>query len=298
MRARLNREIRDFFHDRDVLEVETPLLGRFGVTDPHIDCIPAGDGECLQPSPEYHMKRLLAADPRAIYQITRAFRRGERGHRHNPEFSMLEWYRPGFDLDALIDECLALFHRLLGEHPVARMSYRRLFRRHLDIDPLTAATEDIRTGARESDPDLPALDRQGLLDWLFATRLEPRLPATTLTVVDDFPPTAAALATVSPDAEGDMVARRFEVFLGARELANGYLELTDAEEQARRLAADRAWRRQAGREEPAADPRLVEALRAGLPACSGVAVGLDRLLMCLLDTDRIDEVLNFPAPRH
>lgn len=298
MRARMNRTIREFFHQRDVLEVETPVLGRYGVTDPHIECIPAGEGEFLQPSPEYHMKRLLAADPAPIYQISRVFRRGEQGDRHNPEFSMLEWYRPGFRLDELINECLALFRILLGELPEERIPYRQLFRRHLDLDPLTASTDAIRAAAAEHEAGLPPLDRQALLDWLFSTRLEPCLPKEVFTVVEDFPPAAAALATVEADADGEQVARRFEIFLGPRELANGYRELTDPGEQARRLEADRTWRGDAGREIPEADPRLVAALQAGLPDCAGVAVGLDRLLMCRLGVERIAGVLNFPAPHH
>lgn len=295
-RARLNRRIRAFFEARGVLEVETPLLARHGVTDPHIDCIPVPGAGFLQSSPEYHMKRLLAAGSGPIYQITRAFRDGEQGPRHNREFSMLEWYRPGFDMEALIDECLALFDELLNEPDHERWRYREIFHAVTGLDPLTTSTQALERTGRTADA--PAgLDRQALLDWLLATRVEPALPVDKLVVIHDFPPAAAALSRIEPDRDGEPVARRFEVFHGGRELANGYEELTDAAEQARRFAGDRQQRRASGRPEREEDPWLLAALEAGLPSCAGVAVGLDRLLMARLGTDDIAGVIAFPADR-
>lgn len=294
-RARMNAAVRAFFADRGVLEVETPVLGQYGVTDPHVESVRVDGAGFLQPSPEYHMKRLLAAGSGPIYQMARVLRAGERGRRHNPEFSLLEWYRPGFTLDELIDECLTLLKQLLGSANRETWRYRERFAHELGVDPLTA---DLATLRDQAGADAPAFEqRQPLLDWLLATRIEPALPRDRLVVMRDFPADAAALARIAPDTDGIPVARRFEVFFGGHELANGYDELTNADEQSERFERDRRLRAERDQPDRAPDPRLLAALEAGLPDAAGVAVGLDRVLMARLGTDEIAEVLAFPADR-
>jgi len=295
-RASLYRTIRQFFAERDVLEVETPLLAAHGVTDPHIQCIPVPGYGHLQSSPEYHMKRLLAAGSGAIYQISRAFRDGEQGARHNPEFSLLEWYRPGYSLQALIDECIALLSPLLPVNGVDQYRFREVFASVTGLDPLTASTQQLAAYAAKHD-DLPELDKPALVDWLMATQVEPRLPGNRLSVVTDFPGWAAALANRFQDERGDEVAARFEIYAGGLELANGYNELLDAGEQRRRFEHDSQRRAAQGKPLMDADDKLLAALDAGLPPCSGVAIGLDRLLMLITGHERIDQVLTFEHGR-
>lgn len=297
-RARLYRDIRRFFDERDVLEVETPVLASHGVTDPRIECIPVPGSGFLQPSPEYHMKRMLAAGSGPIYQMARVFRAGEQGRRHNPEFTLLEWYRPGFALTELVDECLALLVRLLNTEQCEYWRYRQLFQQELGLDPLTADTTELLACAKQQGAAPPVTEHQPLLDWLLASRIEPALPNDRLVVIQDFPAEAAALARLEPDAEdGSPVARRFEVFFGGLELANGYDELVDADAQDQRFQQDRRIRARELQPDRQADPYLLDALSAGLPACSGVAVGVDRVLMSLLGVSDISEVLNFPFER-
>ncbi len=300
-RAHLLADVRAFFAGRGVLEVETPLLAAAPASDPHLDAfsVPGPDGTLyLQTSPEYAMKRLLAAGSGPIYQLCKAFRRGERGRRHNPEFSMLEWYRPGFDLGALIDETLDVVTLALGERPRRLCSYREIFQEALGVDPLRADVNQLRTLAR-SRVDIAAQsdDPDFWLQLLQAECVEPGLGRGELTVVTDFPASQAALARVVADAGGNAVARRFEVFVEGMELANGYEELSDPDEQAQRFARDLAQRGQAGREQPPLDERLLAALRHGLPDCAGVALGFDRLLMLACGAVRIEDVLAFPIER-
>lgn len=295
-RASLLRHVREFFAARDVLEVETPCLARFGVTDRHIQCIEVPGYGYLQSSPEYHMKRLLAAGSGAIWQISRVFRDGEAGRRHNPEFSLLEWYRPGFSLQQLIDECIALLSPLLQPVRVSRYTFRSLFAQHTGLDPLTATDMELATLACARGAP-PALERGAAVDWLMATVVEPVLPKNELTVVSAFPGWAAALARRVPDDDGAWVAERFEIYAGGYELANGYHELTDASEQAARFVDDRHWRQQQNLPDMAADSRLLAALEQGLPDCSGVAIGLDRVLMAQLGMADIRAVIAFPSER-
>ncbi|MBZ2190270.1 EF-P lysine aminoacylase GenX [Alcanivorax sp. JB21] len=300
-RAQLYAATRQFFAERQVMEVSTPVLAAHGVTDPHIPSIAVPAHGYLQSSPEYHMKRLLAAGSGPIYQISQVFRDGESGQRHNPEFTLLEWYRPGFDLQALIDETVALLSQQLSQQlaqqlarpPVQQHRFRDLFATVTGLDPLRAPLADLY----QASPDqLPAdLDRAALVDYLMATRVEAALPANTLTIVSHYPGWAAALSRTAPDTDGETVAERFEIYFGAMELANGYHELTDASEQAQRFQSDQLRRQDAGLPAMAADPRLLAALTAGLPDCAGVAVGLDRLLMCQLGAPRIRDVLAFPG---
>ena len=295
-RAELLRTARAFFAARDVLEVDTPQLAHYGVSDPHIQCIPVSGYGYLQSSPEYHMKRLLAAGSGPIYQICKAFRDGEAGNRHNPEFTLLEWYRPGFVLKDLIDECLALFAELFPGATSQRYHFRALFHHVTGLDPLTTDDQQLIACAEtHGAPD--GLDKTAAVDFLMATKVEPALPADQLTVVNDFPGWAAALAQTHQDRDGVSVAKRFEIYYRGLELANGYQELTDAREQRQRFARDNALRQQHALPEMDADPYLLAAMEAGLPTCSGVAMGVERLLMAQQTRPRISDTLTFPWDR-
>lgn len=293
-RARLYRHIRTFFEQRDVLEVSTPVLAAHGVTDPAIACIEVPGHGLLQSSPEYHMKRLLAAGSGAIFQITPVFRDGECGRRHNTEFTLLEWYRPGYDLARLIDESCALASSVLQQPPVRRYRFRELFEQVTGHDPLTAQLPALRQ-AIPAGQQVPTLQRAHLVDWLMAFVVEPALPRDTLVVVHDFPAWAAALARLHTDADGEPVAERFELYFNGLELANGYHELTDANEQASRFRNDVAQRRALGLADASVDQYLLQALAHGLPACAGVALGIERLLMAAHGHTHIDQVMAFTS---
>lgn len=304
-RAALTAQIRHFFAEREVWEVDTPLLARYSVTDPHMAVLsadnPCGDSPpyYLQTSPEYAMKRLLAAGSGAIYQICKAFRQAERGSRHNPEFTMLEWYRPGFDHQQLMDEVEALVSRVLAlTTAFDRLSYRQLFQQHLAIDPhqldcrqLAAIANDLLDVQMHSD------HKADWLNLLLAEIIEPALGAARPVFVYDYPADQAALARIGVDASGTAVAQRFELYSQGVELANGYHELTDARQLQQRFEQDRQQRQQAGCEALASDEYLLAAMRAGLPPCAGVALGLDRLMMLAAGAERIDEVVAFTSER-
>lgn len=292
-RAEMLARVRAFFARRGVTEVQTPLLTTAGVSDVHIDSVatesPAG---WLRTSPEYCHKRLLAAGFGDLYELGPVFRRGEAGRHHQPEFTLLEWYRVGWDWRRLAEEVVALIHHCLDTGPdawpVAWRSWNDCFRDTLGIDALAADTGALR----EMVDDAPGeLERDALLDWLFATRIQPAFAARTITVVYDYPASQAALARIRVDDPG--VAERFEVFAGPNELANGYHELADAEEQRARFERDNRIRRDNERTAMPMDEQLIAALASGLPDCSGVALGFDRLLMVALDADAIDQVVSF-----
>lgn len=306
LRARVLDLVRGFFADRGVLEVETPVLGAAAVTDPHLHSLttafvgpgaPEGLRLYLQTSPEFAMKRLLAAGSGPIFQVARAFRDGEAGRHHNPEFSLLEWYRPGFDHHALMDEVDALLQRILGTAPAERATYGEVFARYCGLDPFTAPLPALRdaAGPAGAGSGLDADDRDGWLGLLLSHRIQPGLGHGYPVFVYDFPASQAALARVEPGPPP--VAERFEVFVRGIELANGYHELTDAAEQAQRFRADLADRRRRGLPEPNLDQHLLEALEAGLPACAGVAVGIDRLVMLAAGADSVAAVMAFPVDR-
>ncbi|KZY37167.1 EF-P lysine aminoacylase GenX [Alcanivorax sp. HI0083] len=295
-RAELLRTVRAFFDARNVLEVDTPQLAHHGVSDLHIQCIPVAGYGYLQSSPEYHMKRLLAAGSEPIYQICKAFRDGEAGRRHNPEFTMLEWYRPGFSLKDLVDECLALFAKLFCDTPSQTYSFRELFLQVTRLDPLTASDAELVACAQYHGAP-PGLSKTAAVDYLMATKVEAALPAEQLSVVTDFPGWAAALAQTHKDEDGALLARRFEIYYRGLELANGYQELTDPDEQRQRFEQDNTLRKKHGLNPMAADPFLLDAMDAGLPACSGVAMGVERLLMAQQSHGRIDDVQTFPWSR-
>lgn len=304
-RALLMQRIRGFFAEREVLEIETPVLSQAATVDPQIDSFESA-GRWLQTSPEFAMKRLLAAGSGPIYQVARVFRVDESGSFHNPEFTMLEWYRPGFDHHRLIDECEALLLAIGGPASCGRLSYREAFLKHAGVDPFRASLAELATRCAEAIGPLPeqpagaANDalaaRDFLLDLLMSHVVSPRLGREQPEFLLDFPASQAALAKVRRDVDPP-VAERFELFWQGIELANGFHELTDAGEQQQRFEADRARRLAEGREAPPYDRHLIAALEHGLPPCAGVAVGLDRLLMLHLGLPHIGDVLAFDAPR-
>ncbi len=304
-RAALLARTRAFFAERGVLEVETPMLVSAPVTDPHIHSARAelepGAPPCfLHTSPEYAMKRLLAAGCGDLFQICRVVRGAERSRLHNPEFTLLEWYRLGFSLGELMSEVEALVRELLGPgapRPGERVTYRDAFARELHLDPLTAGLAELASAARAAGyhAAAEASRRDELLDFLMATCVGPNLGRGTLAFVHRYPASQAALAQLDP---GDpRVALRFELYCEGIELANGFQELASAAEQRVRFQRDLEERRALGLPEPRIDERLLAALQAGLPECSGVALGFDRTVMVATGARHIDEVLAFPAER-
>ena len=302
-RAALLYRLRQFFAERGIVEVETPLLCDRGVTDPAIEPLMVEQGvslrhsRYLQTSPEYAMKRLLAAHGEPIFQIGKAFRDGEAGARHNPEFTLLEWYRPGFGQHQLMDEVADLVRLCLGERPLHKRSYRQLFLDLLEVDPFTASVDQLQTVARNYlDPGTLSGDRDLWLDLLMSHTIEPQLAALGMCFVYDYPASQAALSCLVP-VDDVVVGQRFELYVDGMELANGYFELTDAEEQRRRFEQDNLRRREHGLSERPLDERLLAAMSHGLPSCAGVALGVDRLLMLVTGVSDIREVLAFDWER-
>lgn len=298
-RARLLNDIRDFFRERGVMETETPLLSKAGNTDPEIQSVMSRDGGYLRTSPEFALKRMLAAGSGDVYELGRVFRSGESGRMHNSEFTMLEWYRTGLGYLDLVDEVAALV-RCCGagkfnSWPIEKLTYRALFQRHLGLDPFEADRESLAGAAKKNGIDSIELNSRQWLDLLMSMVIQPALPEQQLTFVYDYPPEQAALARVRQDSPP--VAERFELYLGRTELANGYQELTDATEQKRRFEAENEMRAQRGMDVYRIDEHLVAALEHGLPECAGVALGVDRLLMALCEAEDISEVIAFPASR-
>lgn len=304
LRARLNALVRGFFAERGVAEVETPILSRAGNTEPNIEGFPttfAGPIDLgpreryLRTSPEHALKRLLAAGFGDCYELGRVFRNGEAGQSHNPEFTLLEWYRVGFDHRRLMLECAQLVRAALAlverDAEVATLSYREWFRRGLGLDPFAEAERALREPLAEFRIEPEGLTRDDWLDLLVTHRLQPALPDDGITIVYDFPASQCSLARIRPDHPP--VAERFELYLGGHELANGYHELNDAVEQRARFERDNARRRERGQREMPVDENLLSVLDA-LPDCAGVALGVDRLLMHLLGTHDIRDVLAFP----
>ncbi|WP_430754796.1 EF-P lysine aminoacylase EpmA [Magnetovirga frankeli] len=302
-RAELLARLRAFFHQRGVMEVETPLLSAHANPDPAIDSMAlfhAGRRHWLHSSPEFAMKRLLAAGSGPIYQICKVFRAGESGRLHNPEFSLLEWYRPGLDHLQLMDEVAELIAFVSGQQwPLERIGYAELFARHLAMDPHSASTEQLQRLAEQQGLDVRAsdgLERDAWLDLLMSHLIEPRLGQDRLSFVYAYPASQAALARLEQGPSGPQ-ACRFELYLQGIELANGFYELSDGVEQRRRFEQDNARRRQRGQEPMPLDPHLLAALEQGLPDCAGVALGLDRLLLLLQGGDCLQQVLAFPFDR-
>jgi lysyl-tRNA synthetase class 2 len=310
-RATLVQAVRAFFATRGVLEVDTPVLSRHAVTDVQLAPlrVVGTDGRgCgwLQTSPEFAMKRLLAAGSGDIWQLCRVLRADERSTLHDTEFTMLEWYRVGWTIDRLVDEvaaladavCAAGARTLQAPRRIERMRYAEAFRRELGLDPLTAADADLRDAARSLDvapATLAALRRDELLDLLMVLAVGPRLGSGRWTFLTHYPAAQAALARLDPD--DPRVAQRFELYAEGIELANGFDELCDAGEQRRRFEADLAERRRRGLPETPLDERLLAALESGLPACAGVALGFDRLAMLALGAGHLADVVAFSSDR-
>ncbi|NOQ88966.1 MAG: EF-P lysine aminoacylase GenX [Gammaproteobacteria bacterium] len=304
-RALMLRNIRAFFDARAVIEVETPLLSHYSTTDPHLDSLRSSFREqtCyLNTSPEYAMKRLLADHQQAIYQICKAFRDDELGPNHNPEFTMLEWYRPGYSMSQLMDELAELVKTLFEGATIKpgfeRLSYQQAFERTTGFDPHQTTSSECYQFAVNNNVEVPqgltaADDVNDWLDWLLTQRVLPAFKKEGFTFLYDYPAAQCALAKIENNAGQVAVAKRFELFFGEVELANGFLELTDADEQLRRFQLENQRRKQAGKELADIDENFIAALSHGLPACSGVAVGLDRMLMVLSQSESIDQVLSF-----
>ena len=307
LRAALNRRIREFFHAREVLEVETPVLSQAGNTDPNIASFSLEfsgrtDGaprtRWLRTSPEFALKRLLAAGIGDCYELGRVFRDGEAGGRHNPEFTMLEWYRVGWDHRRLIEETAALVREALAlvgrDASLQVVTFRDLYRQRLGIDPFLASDAELQAAMGEVQIDPAGLTRDDWLDLLMTHRLQSQFDAGALLAVVDYPASQCALARVR--AGKPPVAERFEAYVGPLEVANGYHELNDADEQRRRFEADLAVRRARNAALPPVDERLLAGLPK-LPDCAGVAVGIDRLLMAMTGSERLADIVAFPFER-
>ncbi len=314
-RARLLSKLRAFFAEKNILEVQTPVLSQAGNTDPTIEIFVTQEHEntkhSIQPSflnssPEFAMKRLLAAGYGSIYQITPAFRQDEQGKRHNPEFTLLEWYRIDFDHHALMGEINALLRFIAEDFLTLERSqfysYQDAMIKFADVDPFTASDEELKNASVKAGVDVVGMDdtsqdsyRDNWLNLLMSHVVEKNLPLNCPVFIYDYPASQAALAKIrkgSPD-----VAERFELYINGMELANGFHELVDANEQAERFHNEQAQRKKSELAGIPADYHLIDALRHGLPECAGVAIGLDRLLMVLTGTEHINDVLTFPFDR-
>ena len=310
LRAQILDDIRRFFSTRAVLEVETPVLSYSSGTDPQLDffttdyCSPPLQHTLfLQTSPEFAMKRLLAAGSGSIYQICKAFRNGESGRFHNPEFTLLEWYRVGFTLPQLMDEIAELMAVLFNGHralkPTQRFSYQEIFKCYTGLNPLQFSYQDYCAYALENQlsdaVSICGYDHALWLDFIFSHKVQPRLGENSVCMVHGYPVCQSSLARINE--YNSQITDRVEVFLNGIELGNGYYELTDAKEQERRFDQEIAIRQQRKYPVTVKNKHLVAALEAGLPECSGIAIGLDRLLMLLANSATINDVLNFPISR-
>ncbi len=304
-RSAVIAQIRAFFSARDVLEVETPLLGHSTATDPHIHSFLVSPPDrlaekfwYLQTSPEFPMKRLLADGAGSIYQICKVFRAEERGRLHNPEFTLLEWYRLGFDHHQLMTEIDALLHEILQTPRADRMSYGEVFRSYLGLDPYTCSITALQSCAQQHQLDCSSLNDQDKDFWLqllISHCIEPFLGQERPLFITDFPAQQAALAKISE--HNPLAADRFELYFRGLELANGYHELCDASEQRRRFIEDNRQRERMGLSVIPLDENLLAAMKEGMPACAGVALGVDRLIMLACGANSIDEVISFTVER-
>ena len=306
-RARIVSDIRHFFSQRHVLEVDTPILSRAAPTAPYLESfktefIPMGSIDkasyYLQTSPEFAMKVLLAGGSGSIYQIAKVFRNGERGRLHSPEFTMLEWYRPELNLEELMDEVAALLQTITSYSESVRFSYKEVFSQYLNINVLVCSKDELQKLAIKKLPDFSGdfyLDRDGWLELLMSQVIEPELASLKKPVfIYNFPASQAQLAKVKLDNDSEQVAARFELYAGGLEVANGYDELLDAKELRKRFEYDNQQRLKLGKAEMPIDEKLLAAMDLGLPPCAGVALGLDRLLMLAMNKESIDCVQNLP----
>ena len=304
LRAEMLAKLRQFFAARGVMEVDTPALSRAGATDRHIHSFRVEDGLkghlYLHTSPEFPMKRLLAAGSGDIWQLCKVFRSGEAGRMHNPEFSMLEWYRLGMDHHALMAEVAELVAALLPamQRPPEKLSYGDAFQKYAGFDVFNAGKQDCIAALTRDGRQVPAageLDYDGWLDMVAGDLVYPALGKGGLTFIYHYPASQAALARIRP--REPPLAERFEAFIDGVELVNGFHELADAAEQRRRFLADRTYRAALGLMDVPMDEHLLSALGQGLPDCAGVALGFDRLVMIAAGARSIDEVTAFPSSR-
>lgn len=306
-RAEILQQIRDFFAQRQVLEVETPLISSAATADLNIHNFVTVYQELghttqqslyLQTSPEFAMKRLLAAGSGSIYQICKAFRNGDNGRQHNPEFSMLEWYRLDFDHHQLMQEVDELFQTILHTAPGERLSYADIFQHYLQLNPHRSSVTELQNCAAQHDLHTSLTHHDSVDDWLsllLTHLIEPHLGRKQPTFIYDFPASQAALAKIRPG--NPPVAERFEVYIEGIELANGYHELTDPVEQQQRFMHYQSYCESLNLQPPPIDERLLAALAHGLPNCAGVALGIDRLVMLAIKATSLAEVIAFPLAR-
>ena len=310
-KARLLSKLRDFFAEKDILEVQTPVLSQAGNTEPTIESFIIQEHEnaahkiqpsFLNTSPEFAMKRLLAAGYGSMYQITPAFRQDEQGKRHNSEFTLLEWYRIDFDHHALMGEVNALVRfvaeKFLNLGRSQFLTYQDAMIKFAGVDPFNTTNEELKEATIKAGIDAVGMDdvnQDTWLDLIMSEIIEKNLPLNCPVFIYDYPASQAALAKIRKGSHD--VAERFELYINGMELANGFHELSDAAEQAQRFKQQQQQRKESGQQGIPADYHLIEALKHGLPECAGVAVGLDRLLMVLTGAEHIDEVLTFPFER-
>ncbi|MEE9327318.1 MAG: EF-P lysine aminoacylase EpmA [Cocleimonas sp.] len=310
LRAEMYHDIRSFFMQHNVLEVETPALSNAGNTDPFIESIKVPfklnsnaelTNRYLHTSPEYPMKRLLAAGSGDIYQICKVWRKGEIGDNHNPEFTLLEWYRVGFNYHELMQEVSSLLHKLLhkliptfSEEPII-YTYKQLFLEKFTIDPHIASKEILANCVKDNINGLETdnLDKQALLDALLTHCIEPNFEKNRLTFICDYPASQSALAQVRTESDY-AVAERFEVYLGSVELGNGYQEEVDYQRNTQILQSENAMRKKHNLKQVTEDALFIKACKKGIPRSAGVAIGLDRVLMCISNEKSIQKVINFP----
>ena len=299
-RQALMNKVRSFVVARGVLEVETPTLSNAGGTDPQLDYFEVEGTRFMMTSPEFHMKRLLAAGFGDIFQITKSFRKDEFGAHHNNEFSMVEWYRVGMPQEKLMDEVEALVSEIIGSPINARRTrWIDAFKNYAGVNPLTASDDEFAAACTSREIPLPAdgtaMSREDWWDYLMVFAVEPELAKNGPEFILDYPQSQAALAQTYVGEDGYTWARRFELFVDQVELCNGYTELTDAKEQRRRFDADLEIRRSMNKPLPPIDEHFLAALESGMPACSGVALGLDRLFMLAMKKEKISDIILFPS---
>jgi len=309
LRARTYQTIREFFKQRKVLEVDTPCLSHATTSDPNIESFVTQfygvvSGEThdlyLSTSPEFHMKRLVAAGIGSIYQISHVFRQSELGSQHNPEFSLLEWYRVGMNYQGLMREVAQLIRLLMQQdwNEVQYLTYQQAFLQFVGIDPYSSGPDELYQISLKlgfSSHTIPLDDKDVYLDYLMSHHVQPKLGDNRLTFVYEYPASQCAFARISP--ENSQVAERFELFINGIELANGYQELTSPEEQRQRFTTDLDKRIRNGANPICMDENLLDALQFGLPECSGVALGLDRLIQLMSGKKSLSDVLAFPLVR-
>lgn len=297
-RAVMLSEIREFMSERGIIEVDTPVLSLSGNPDPAIESLTTrvrikgqSHSYFLNTSPEFYLKRMMASNKASVYQLGKVFRNDELGVSHQPEFTMLEWYRPDFDHHMLMSEVVDLL-QTLGWEEAEKIEYADVFYQHLNIQPHSSSLEELWNKAREEGLEGDTPDRSQILDFLFSHKISKNLGIHKPTLIYNYPACQAALARMNNEPIAK--ACRFELFIDGMEIANGYHELTDADEQLRRFEEDNQVRKQRGLSTIKYDQHLIDAMNEGLPDCAGVAVGIERLLMAKTGIKNINDVLPFP----